>query len=195
LNRIINLISPQGDESWVAGTVNNITWESTGKITDVRIELSIDNGASWSDVSVSPARYHKYTWTVPNTPSRQCLVRISDADNAAVNDISAAVFSILMNIDMLAERREVRAFSIVRQYGRIQFLIGNASAPVAQYRIVRRKGGEDFILLRTITPSELQNSQFQMQDKYLEKSATYTYRVEARNASGQLIGISPEETI
>ncbi len=57
-----------------------------------------------------------------------------------------------MNIDLLAERREARAFSIVRQYGRIQFLIGSATVPVSQYRLMRRKSGEDFILLKTITP-------------------------------------------
>ena len=191
----VTLILPDGGESWVAGTVRDITWEATGKIADVRIELSTDNGATWSEVSVSPARDHTYSWAVPNTPSRQCLVRISDNDHPDISDTSNAVFSILMNIDLVAERREARAFSIVRQYGRIQFLIGNASVPVSEYRLMRRKGGEDFIVLKAIALSELQNNQFQMQDKYLEKGATYTYRVEAYDAAGQLIGISSEKTI
>jgi hypothetical protein len=191
----LTVASPNGGESWVAGTVHDITWESTGKISEVRIELSTDNGATWSDKTVSPARYHTYSWTVPNTPSRQCLVRISDNDHPAITDTSDAVFSILMNIDLLAERREARAFSIVRQYGRIQFLIGNASVQVSQYHLMRRKGGEDFILLKEIAPSELHNNQFQMQDKYLEKGAAYTYRVEAYDAAGQLIGVSMEKTI
>ena len=189
------MASPDGGESWVAGTVRNITWETTGKIENVRIDLSTDNGATWSEVTIYPSRYHTFPWTVANSPSRRCLVRISDNDNPVINDTSNAVFSILMNIDLLAERREARAFSIVRQYGRIQFLIGSATVPVSQYRLMRLKSGEDFILLKTIMPSELQNNQFQMQDKYLEKGTTYTYRVDAYDAAGQLIGISSEKSI
>jgi hypothetical protein len=191
----VTLISPDGGENWVTGTAHDITWTSPGKIADVRIEVSTDNGSNWSDVCVSLARYHKFPWTIPNTPSNKCLVKVSDNDHPTNSDTSDAVFSILMNIDLLAERREVRAFSIMRQYGRIQFLPGNTSVQVSQYRLMRRKGNEDFIVLRTITPSELQNNQFQMQDKYLEKGTPYTYRVEVYDAAGQLIGISSEKTI
>jgi hypothetical protein len=60
---------------------------------------------------------------------------------------------------------------------------------------MRRKGSEDFALLKAIAPSELQNNQFQMQDKYLEKDIPYTYRLEAYDDSGQLIGIPTEKTI
>jgi hypothetical protein len=35
-----------------------------------------------------------YNWTVPNTPSTQCLVRISDASNPSVYDISDNTFTI-----------------------------------------------------------------------------------------------------
>lgn len=101
----------------------------------------------------------------------------------------------LLDLDLQAERREIKAFSILRQYGLIHFLGGDAGMQVGQYRIMRCKGSEDFTLLRTVTPSELQNNQFQMQDKYLEKDITYTYRVEAYDASGQLTGISSGKTI
>jgi hypothetical protein len=191
----LSVTSPNGGESWVAGTVHNITWASTGKIANVRIEVSADNGSSWSEVSASTSNNGSYPWTIPNTPSSKCLVKISDVANAVISDTSNAVFSILMNIDLLAERREVRAFSILRQYGRIQFVPGNSSVQVAHYRLMRRKGSEDFVLLKEIAPSQLQNNQFMMQDKYLTKGTPYTYRVDAYNAAEQLIGISSEKTI
>jgi hypothetical protein len=101
----------------------------------------------------------------------------------------------LMNLDLQAERREIRAFSIVRQYGSIRFSGASSDVPVSQYRLMRRKGNEGFITLKTIALSELQNNQFQMQDKYLEKDVPYIYRVEAYDDAGKLIGISSEKTI
>jgi hypothetical protein len=101
----------------------------------------------------------------------------------------------LLNLDLLAERREARAFSILRQYGRIQFPGMNSDVPVARYRIMRCRGNGDFETIRTITPSELQNNQFQMLDMYLEKDIPYTYRVTACDAAGKVVGLSLGKTI
>lgn len=98
-------------------------------------------------------------------------------------------------ITLSAKRLEFKAFSILRQYGQIQFTVENSAFPAAYYCIRRRKGKGDFILFKTITPAELQNNHYQMQDRYLDKGATFTYRVEAYNASGQIIGIPVEKTI
>jgi len=192
----IIVTSPNGGENWAMGTFHDITWWITsGTIAKVRIEISTDKGSIWSDVIASATNIGSYHWTIPNILSRQCLIRISDAANANVSDVSNAVFSIYMSLDLQVERREIKSFSIVRQYGQIHFLGGNPDLPVAQYRVLRRKGSDTFALLRTIAPSELQNNQFQMQDKYLEKDTQYTYKVEAYGAAGQLVGYSAEKTI
>jgi hypothetical protein len=198
LNTAITVISPNGGESWTVGTSHNITWVSPRTIAKVRIEISTDNGSIWSDVIESTANNGSYAWIIPNTPSATCLIRISDVANANMSDISNSVFSILMSLDLQIERCEVKAFSILREYGRIQFLAGYAGVQAAQYRIMRCMscmGTTDFLLLKTIAPSELQNNQFQMQDKYLEKDISYTYRVEAYDAAGYLVGISLAKTI
>jgi hypothetical protein len=192
---IITLFAPNGGETWNSGSIHDIIWASTGTIANVRIELSTDNGSGWNNVIAATANDGIYSWIVPNTPSSRCLVRISDAANAAVKDASDTFFVIMMNLDLQAERREVRAFSILRYYGRIQFSVEAASATVVQYRLMRRQGIGNFALLRAIAPSELQNNRFSMQDKYLEKDIPYTYRVEAYDAVGQLVGISLEKTI
>ncbi len=94
-----------------------------------------------------------------------------------------------------AERREIKAFSVLLQYGQIRFMVENSDVSAAYYCIMRRKGSSDFVLLRTVLSSELQNSQLQMEDKYLEKGIPYTYRVEAYDASGHLFGLPVEKTI
>jgi hypothetical protein len=192
----LTVTSPNGGENWVVGTSHDITWARSGKITAVRIEFSIDNGSVWSDVIAATNNGDSYPWIIPSTPSFQCLIRISDAAAAAMGDTGNAVFSIIMSLDLQADRREVRSFSVVRQYGQIRFLGGNLNVPAAQYRILRRQGiGNDFMMLRTIAPSELQNNQFQMQDKFLEKDTPYSYRVEAYDAAERLIALSEEKTI
>ncbi len=92
---LVTLTSPNGGENWLANSQHNVTWTSQ-IITDVSIEYSTNNGNNWiSVISSTPASSGSYTWTVPNTPSTQCLVRISDANNTSTNDVSDNVFTIV----------------------------------------------------------------------------------------------------
>ncbi|MDH3268054.1 MAG: T9SS type A sorting domain-containing protein [Ignavibacteria bacterium] len=91
---MITVTAPNGGELWLAGTDHNITW-TRQSVSQVKIEYSTDNGSVWIDVvATTPAVFGFYNWTIPNTPSTQCLVRISDAGNAAVNDVSDNAFTI-----------------------------------------------------------------------------------------------------
>jgi len=89
----VGVASPNGGEVWDLGTNHNITWTSTG-VTNVMIELSINNGASWTTVIASTPSTGSYSWLVPPPASTQCLIRISDAGNPATNDVSDNVFTI-----------------------------------------------------------------------------------------------------
>jgi hypothetical protein len=91
----ITVTSPNGGELWPAGSPQNITWSSTGLIANVKIEYSIDNGSNYATVMASTPNNGSYPWIVPNTISSNCLVRISDASNAGIFDVSNAVFSII----------------------------------------------------------------------------------------------------
>lgn len=93
-NPMITVTAPNGGEVWVVGTVHQIKW-TRQDVTTVKIEYSTDNGSTWSVVVASrPAVYGNYNWTIPNTPSTQCLVRISDVSNPAVFDVSDGTFTI-----------------------------------------------------------------------------------------------------
>ncbi len=91
----VTLTAPNGGQSLVAGSTTSITWTSTA-ITNVKLEYSSNNGSSWPVIAASTnAAADTYTWTIPAVTSSQCLVRVSDASNATVNDVSDAVFTIL----------------------------------------------------------------------------------------------------
>ncbi|MFC2161640.1 SBBP repeat-containing protein, partial [Acidobacteriota bacterium] len=91
----ITLTSPNGGESWVGGSAQNITWTSVGTVGPVKIEYSINNGAAWTDIIASTANTGTYPWTVSNTPATVCLIRIREAADGSPVDTSDAVFTIL----------------------------------------------------------------------------------------------------
>ena len=90
----INITAPNGGEKWTEGENHNITWSSIGTITNVKIDYSTNNGGSWNSLASNIANDGSYTWLVPNIPSVNCLVWISDAANADTLDTSNAVFTI-----------------------------------------------------------------------------------------------------
>ncbi|MDQ1265835.1 MAG: hypothetical protein QG635_987, partial [Bacteroidota bacterium] len=72
----LKLIKPNGAEQLVAGTDTVITWEGILPDEPVKIEYSTNSGASWTNICDS-ATGLSYKWRVPNTPSYQCLARVT----------------------------------------------------------------------------------------------------------------------
>ena len=90
----LTIISPNGGENWFVGGNHDITWTSSGTSGTVKIEYSTDSGSTWTDIVTSTDDDGTYSWTVPNTPSDQCLIRVSDTDGDP-SDVSDTVFSII----------------------------------------------------------------------------------------------------
>jgi hypothetical protein len=91
------LSSPNGGESWAAGTSRNIQWSAEDTIPSIRLEYSTDAGVTWNVITASSPNDGSYEWLVPRTPSGQCLVRIIDVSNFFAYDWSDAVFSIIIS--------------------------------------------------------------------------------------------------
>lgn len=91
----LTLFGPDGGQVWDVGSQRAITWGSKG-VADLRIEFSTDGGVKWSTlVGNTPAAAGSYAWVVPNTPSTECRIRISDVANPANADSSNGNFSII----------------------------------------------------------------------------------------------------
>lgn len=89
----IIVMRPNGGEFFSIGYVDTIKWSST--VNNVNLEYSTDSGNNWNTIENSvPASTGLYTWLVPNTPSENSLVRISDDSDPTVFDISDNVFTI-----------------------------------------------------------------------------------------------------
>ena len=90
----VTLTAPNGGESFTAGASTNITWTYTGTLANVKLEYSTDAGATWTTITASTTNTGTYAWTVPTAATTQARVRVSDATNAAINDVSNANFTI-----------------------------------------------------------------------------------------------------
>jgi len=86
--------SPAGGESWLVGSSHDITWNTDDFVGNVKIEYSVDNGVNWSDVIASTENDGTHAWTIPDNPSANCLVRISDAVDGFPWGISPGTFEI-----------------------------------------------------------------------------------------------------
>jgi glucose/arabinose dehydrogenase/lysophospholipase L1-like esterase len=87
----LTLIYPNGGETLVEGETAEVRWSSTGDISAVTLDYSVDNGSNWIEIISNTVNDSSYDWSIPSTFSSQALVRIS----AGVSDASDAVFSIV----------------------------------------------------------------------------------------------------
>lgn len=91
------IISPDGGQSFCQGSIQNITWSSTG-ITNVAIFLSSDGGNNFNDelVASTPASTGSWLWNIPPNQAvgSNYKIKIADASDNSVNDVSTGTFSI-----------------------------------------------------------------------------------------------------
>ncbi|MFZ5519550.1 MAG: right-handed parallel beta-helix repeat-containing protein [Candidatus Zhuqueibacterota bacterium] len=93
-NPYIKLDVPNGGENWNVGSPRYIVWNTHLFSGAVKIEYSTNGGATYSTIAGSYSGSPSYQWTVPNTPSSNCCVKVSDATDGQPFDISDAVFTI-----------------------------------------------------------------------------------------------------
>ncbi|MEO0071464.1 MAG: hypothetical protein ABIK39_05210, partial [candidate division WOR-3 bacterium] len=84
----ITVTSPRANDIWIVGREYYITWNWTGVFSDAKIEYSTDGGATWSSIITNTNNNGYYRWDIPNTPSTNCKVKISNVDNPEAYDES-----------------------------------------------------------------------------------------------------------
>ncbi len=90
----ITVSYPNGGETFYVGMVYKITWLNKGTVGDIKIEYSSDSGATWNIVVSRVTNNGSYNWKIPDEISDICLIKISEATNDDIVDISNNNFSI-----------------------------------------------------------------------------------------------------
>jgi hypothetical protein len=93
----VTLTAPNGGEGLCPGSTKNITW-TYETINNVMIELSTNAGSSFDVVLVAstPAAANSWSWSIPSNQqvANTYRIRISDASNSSVFDVSDNNFSV-----------------------------------------------------------------------------------------------------
>jgi hypothetical protein len=90
----ITVTSPNGYETWNAGTPNNITWTSANVTGKVNIGISRDGGSTWRTIFCLTDNDGSQSWTVTGPATDQARVKVSSVINPAISDISDEDFTI-----------------------------------------------------------------------------------------------------
>ena len=95
----VGLNSPNGGETWKAGSTHSITWSATDAtgVTSVDLAWSTDGGATFPNVLAGGiANSGSWSWTVPDVPTGAARVRVlaRDAAGNLGRDSSATSFTI-----------------------------------------------------------------------------------------------------
>ncbi|MCP4219151.1 MAG: hypothetical protein GY765_31235, partial [bacterium] len=89
----ITVTSPNGGEEYFTGASVDITWTSAGSPDGVILYYSADSGVTWDYITGPIADSGTYTWTVPNLPFSEYLVKIED-ETGTISDVSDAFFTV-----------------------------------------------------------------------------------------------------
>jgi len=90
----VSLLTPNGGEPWQANLFYDITWEQTN-VSQVNLYYRESNTSSWKEIANNiDASLGTYKWELPNINTTTASVKICDAGNESIQDISDNVFKI-----------------------------------------------------------------------------------------------------
>jgi Regulator of Chromosome Condensation (RCC1) repeat protein len=133
-DKFLEITWPNGREKLVAGQTYTVTWQTEGNVNEVRIEYSLDDGLFWSEtVPANVGNLGSYKWQAPNIATEQARMRIQDANEPDVFDVSDEPFRIWFAGSLKAWGRNNQ---------------GQCSVPSGKNYVAIAAGGEHSIALK-----------------------------------------------
>jgi hypothetical protein len=106
----LTLTAPNGGQTWIVGASQNITWNKTGTIANVKLDYSTDGGSSYPNVIVastpgesdppSGAGNGQYAWTIPDAIGANLKVKVTNLADTTVNDESDSAFTVKGSLNL-----------------------------------------------------------------------------------------------
>ena len=90
----ISVISPNGGEVWLQGTTQQITWSSNNVPGNVNIDITFDDGLTYTPIVINNPNSGVYPWRVNGPATLDAYVRVSSTSNPSIRDESDGTFTI-----------------------------------------------------------------------------------------------------
>ncbi|MBU1021139.1 MAG: fibronectin type III domain-containing protein, partial [Candidatus Margulisbacteria bacterium] len=130
--KVIRVTSPNGGETWLVGDSRNIEWTTSTGITNVRIDLSLDGGITFSTLEASTTNDGSYGWTIPDSPTTEARIRITATDDNTATDTSDANFTIRRSIT-ITQPNGGKNIAILEEYELLWTWTGNIPSVKIEY--------------------------------------------------------------
>lgn len=143
----ISLLAPLVENSFLVGNKTQVRWTSSS-VSYVKIQYSIDKGANWIEIIPSVAANDTiYVWTIPDTPTKDALLIVSDANDPSVSDTTDLTFSIFKPSITINSPAKTMRFGQKEVY-EIQWVGSNVNSYNVEFS---SNGGESWTALITNT--------------------------------------------
>lgn len=135
------IISPNGGEVYPVGSTQNITWNPLGGgggiSTSLQLHYSHDSGAVWNLITTLPIATSMYSWLVPNTPSGQCLIKVSTlaGGTGGSSFVSDSVFTITGSTTGIVGPKTQNDLSIFPVPAKDYIFIATASSDIQNVQV------------------------------------------------------------
>ncbi|HEY6000738.1 MAG TPA: Ig-like domain-containing protein [bacterium] len=179
----VDLTAPEGGDSVYGGTSRTVRWDTiaTASVASVRLRLTLDGGASWTDLASIPGNPGHWHWQVPNLPAAGASSRIEvtlrdTAGEVIATDSGEGFFTILPRGGAYATAPPappvVPLESVVPAYW---VSWGASGTPDASYQLEEAVDAEFTTGLRTVYTGD----QLSVEIVDRTNGGTYYYRVRA----------------
>jgi hypothetical protein len=139
----------------------------------------------------------KYIWdtSLYDLGSHSVMAKAYDTKGMSSEDeITLTISSVKLHLQL--ERKTDKAWIIEKEYVKIDTTIENPGAvPIFKYVILRKAQAGQFTIIGEVPASQVQGDSFTYNDTDIEQNKQYTYRVEALDENGIVVGASEEKTI
>ncbi len=173
--------SGSGTMDWSAAIVAGGEW------------LFIQSGASGTNGGTVTVGFTSNQTAWP----RQGILRVSAAGAAgSPKYVTVAQASGSISLGLSGQRLVEKAWIIQREYGKLTVTVDNPALIVVDaYVIYRNAGGQGYQILQQFAGSSVSGAPWIYNDAFLEPGTSYTYKIVAVDALGNIIGESNEISI
>jgi hypothetical protein len=194
-------VTPNNRDVGVATGTTTFDVANSGEVTMVWT-AAVAAGGEWLFIQSGASGTDRGTVTVGFTSNRtawprQGIVRVSAAGAAgSPKYVTVTQTSGSISLGLSGQRLVEKAWIIQREYGKLTVTVDNPAAIVVDmYVIYRKTGGQGYQVLQQLGGSSISSAQWVYTDTFLELGTSYSYKIVALDALGNIIGESNEISI